>query len=260
MATARSHKRITRKELRQPDWFQVTTERSLTIYAHHRGKVIAGAIAFIIVLLLLWGWDLFKDRQNTAASEEFGRAAALYRADKHREAIEAFQKVAAYRWSHYARFAHLYQANSYVALGELDKALPAAQRFLAGTGENTLYRQIALVTLALIEERKGQTNQALQHYSQAEGIKAAYREKALLGKARTSEQAGDLKAALAAYREYVREDTGSPFAVKVAEWRPSWPDPAPRTERFARSRFAACRARRSLSHHDNRATAPPPFS
>lgn len=217
MATARSHKRITRKELRQPDWFQVATERAFDIYAHHRGKVIAAAVAFVVFLLVLWGWDLFKDRQNAAASEEFGRAAAFYRADKHREAIDAFEKVAAYRWSHYARYAHLYQANSYVALGELDKALTAAQRFLAATRENTLYRQIALVTLGLIEERKGQFDQALQHYSRAETIRAAYREKALIGKARTSEQAGDFKAALAAYREYLKEDAGSPFAIKVAE-------------------------------------------
>jgi predicted negative regulator of RcsB-dependent stress response len=217
MATARSHKRITRKELRQPDWFQVATERAVDIYAHHRGKVIVAAVAFIVFLGVLWGWDLFKDRQNTAASEEFGRAAAFYRADKHREAIDAFEKVAAYRWSHYARYAHLYQANGYVALGELDKALAAAQRFLAATKDNTLYRQIALVTLGLIEERRGRLDQALQHYSRAETIKAAYREKALLGKARTSEQTGDFKAALAAYREYLREDAGSPFALKVAE-------------------------------------------
>jgi predicted negative regulator of RcsB-dependent stress response len=217
MATARSHKRITRKDLRQPDWFQVTTERAIDIYARHRGKVIAAAVGFIVLLLALWGWDLFKDRQNTAASEEFGRAAAFYRAGKHREAIDAFEKVAAYRWSHYARYAHLYQANSYVALGEFDKALAAAQRFLAATRDNTLYRQIALVTLGVIEERKGRFDQALQHYSRAENIKAAYREKALLGKARASEQAGDFKAALAAYREYLREDADSPFALKVAE-------------------------------------------
>jgi predicted negative regulator of RcsB-dependent stress response len=217
MATVRSHKRITRKDLRQPDWFQVTTERALGVYAHHRGKVIAAAAAFIVLLLAIWAWDLYKDRQNIKASEEYGRAAAFYHADKHRDAIAAFENVATFRWSHYARFAHLYQANSYLALNELDKALAAAQRFLAATADNTLYRQIALVTLAAIEERKGQVKEALQHYSQAERIKAAHREKALLGKARTSEQAGDPKAALAAYREYVRENDGSPFGLKIAE-------------------------------------------
>jgi hypothetical protein len=92
-----------------------------------------------------------------------------------------------------------------------------AQRFLAGTAENTLYRQIALVTLASIEEKKGQHQQALRYYADAEKINAAYREQALLGKARTSEQAGDLKGAIAAYREYVRENVGSPYGLKIAE-------------------------------------------
>jgi tetratricopeptide (TPR) repeat protein len=217
MAIARSHKRITRKDLRQPDWFQLTTERAVRIYKHHRVKVIAGTAVFVLVLLMLWGWDLYRDRENIKASEEFGRAAAFYHSGKHGEAIGAFENVATYRWSHYARFAYLYQANSYIALNELDKALAVAQRFLAGTAENTLYRQIALVTLASIEEKKGQHQQALRYYADAEKINAAYREQALLGKARTSEQAGDLKGAIAAYREYVRENVGSPYGLKIAE-------------------------------------------
>jgi predicted negative regulator of RcsB-dependent stress response len=217
MATARSHKRVTRKDLRQPDWFQVATERAFEIYKHHSGKVIAAVSAFIFLLIVLWAWDFYRDRQNLKASEEFGRAAGFYQAEKYREAIAAFENVATFRWSHYARFAHLYQANSYLALNELDKALAGAQRFLAATADNSLYRQIALVTLASIEERKGQVKEALQHYSQAERINAAFRVKATLGKARTSEQTGDLKAALGAYREYVKENGASPFGLKIAE-------------------------------------------
>ena len=217
MAIARSHKRITRKDLRQPDWFQITTEHALELYRDHRVKVIAAVVLLAIVLAALWGWDLYRERQNIRASAEFGRAIGFYQSGKHAEAIAAFENVTAYRWSPYARFAYLYQANGYLALSEPDKALAAAQRFLAGTAENTLYRQIGLVTLAHVEERQGRLKEALQHYTDAERINAAYRERALLGKARTSEQAGDLKGAIAAYREYVRENAGSPYGLKIAE-------------------------------------------
>jgi tetratricopeptide (TPR) repeat protein len=213
MATA--HKRITRKALRQPDWFQITTEKAFEIYEDHRLKVLAGVVAVVVLLLAIWGWQLFKERQNSKAAEEFGLGAALYHAQKYREAIPAFEKVAEYRWSHYATFAYLYQANSYLAINDFNKALTAAQRFVNATSPNSVYRQIGLVTLAYSEESKGQIKEALQHYSEAERINGAFKERALLGKARISERTGDLKTAIAAYREYVKENPDSPVRLQI---------------------------------------------
>jgi tetratricopeptide (TPR) repeat protein len=214
MATA--HKRITRKDLRQPDWFQVSTEKAFEIYESHRVEVLLGVAAVVVLLLALWGWQVFKDHQNAKAGEEFGVAAALYHGQKYSEAISAFKKVEDYRWSHYATFAYLYQANSYLAVNDLNNALTAAQRFVNATSPDSVYRQIGLVTLAYTEENKGQIKEALQHYSEAEGINGAFRERALLGKARTSERTGDLKTALAAYREYDKENPGSPIGLQIA--------------------------------------------
>jgi len=214
MATA--HKRITRKALRQPDWFQITTEKALEIYEHHRVKVIAGGIAVIVLLLAIWGFAVFREQQNNKAAEEFGMGAALYHAQKYREAIPEFQKVAEYRWSNYAKFAYLYEANSYIGINDFNKALTAAQRFVNATSPDSLYRQIGLVTLAYIEEGKGQVKEALQHYSEAAKIDGAFKDQALLGKARMSERAGDLKAALTAYREYVNDNPDSPARLQIS--------------------------------------------
>lgn len=214
MATA--HKRITRKALRQPDWFQVTTEKALEIYEDHRAKVIAGLGLVLVLVAAIWGWQFFKERQDNKAAEEFGAGAGLYRAQKYREAISVFDKVAEYRWSHYASFAHLYEANSYIALNDFNKALTAAQRFISATSPDSVYRQIGLVTLAFIEESKGQTKEALQHYAEAERINGAFKDRALLGKARMSEQTGDLKTALAAYREYVKDNPDSPAKLQIS--------------------------------------------
>ncbi len=214
MATAR--KRISRKELRQPDWFQVSTEKAYEIYEGHRIKVLLGAAAVVVLLLGIWAWQAFIANQNAKASQEFAAAAALYHEQKYREAIAAFKKVEAYRWSHYVRFAYLYEADSYLAVNDLNNALTAAQRFINATSPDSLYRQIGLVTLAYTEENKGQLKEALQHYSEAEGINGPFRERALLGKARTSERMGDLKTALAAYRDYDKENPGSPFGLEIA--------------------------------------------
>jgi predicted negative regulator of RcsB-dependent stress response len=215
MATA--SKRITRKQLREPDWFQVSTENALEYLNRHKTLVFAALVGLLLLGGAIWGWQIFKQRQNVAAAQEFTKAMELYQADKHREAIAVLEVVKNYRWSRYSVLAHLYLANSYLATDDLDKAISEAQRSLAATKPNSLYRQIGLIALATAEERKNQCKDALGHYREAENIAAALQNRAILGKARCAEELGDTATALAAYKEYVKDTPGSPFAVKVAE-------------------------------------------
>jgi predicted negative regulator of RcsB-dependent stress response len=215
MATA--SKRITRKELRRPDWFQLTTERALEFYRANQIKVWIGTAALAVLLLAIWGWQEFKEQQNSAAAEEYRRAITLFQAQNYREAIPALEKVQAYRWSRYSSLAYLYESNSYLALNNLDKAITTAQRFIATTSSDSLYRQIGLLALATAEERKNNCKQAIAHYAEAERIHIAMREKATLGKARCAQQIGDTKTALSAYRDYLKDHPGSYVQLEIAE-------------------------------------------
>jgi predicted negative regulator of RcsB-dependent stress response len=167
--------------------------------------------------LIIAGWQLFKTRHHAAASREFGSALALYNSEKYRDAIPEFQKVQGYRWSRYAALAYLYEANSYLGLGEPVKAAAPAERFLSATGPDTLYRQIAALTLATIDERQNQCQQALSRYAEAERIKGALQQEARLGKARCAEKLGDLQTAIASYRDFLKEDQDSLISVRLAE-------------------------------------------
>jgi predicted negative regulator of RcsB-dependent stress response len=215
MATA--GRKISRKELRQPDWFQVASENSLDYFNHHKNVVFAAVAGLVVIAAIVWGWQIFKERQNTAASAEFGKAMVLYQGEKYREAIPAFENVKGYRWSRYAVLGHLYLANSYLATNETDKAISEAQRTLAATRPGSFYRQIALVTLAAAEEQKKDCKNAVQHYSEAQNISGALQGRAMLGKARCAEQLGDTETAIAAYKDYLKETQVSPWAVKLAE-------------------------------------------
>jgi predicted negative regulator of RcsB-dependent stress response len=215
MATA--SRRLTRKDLRQPDWFQITTEKAFDLYGEHRTKVLAGGAAVVVLLLAFWGWQLFKERQDAMASAEFGQAISLYQEGKHREAVGAFEKVESYRWSRYAALAYLYRANSFLALKEFDKAINSAQRFVAATKPDSWYRQIGLITLAYAEEAKRQCKEAGGHYAEAEKISGPFRASAILGRARCAEQLGDDKAALAAYKDYMRDQPDSLLSLRSAE-------------------------------------------
>ena len=210
-------KRITRKQLRQPDWFQVSSENALYYFNQHKSLVITALAVLVVLGAVIWGWQAFNAKQNIAASQQFGKALELYQSEKYGEAINAFETVKSYRWSRYAILAHLYLTNSYLATNDLEKAIAEGQRSLAATDPNSMYRQIALVDLATAEEQKQQCKPAIDHYSEAQAISGPLQSKALLGKARCAEQLGNAATAVTAYKEFVKDNPGSPYAVKVAE-------------------------------------------
>lgn len=224
MATASG--KIRRKDLRQPDWFQTSTERAAEYFSAHRAAVFAALAALVVIVAMVIGWRMFKENQNQQASQEFGRAMNLYQGEKYREAIPVLESVATYRWSNYAVLAHIYLANSYLATSDFDKALSAGQRALAATRPNSFYRQIALVTLASSEEQKKDCQNAVQHYAEAQNIAGALQGRAMLGRARCAEALGDNAAAVSAYKEYVKDNPASPLAIKLAELESKVPPPA----------------------------------
>jgi len=213
MATA--SKRLTRKQIREPDKFLVWTQQVLDFAQDRRPLIIAAVAALLLILLAIGGWNLYRTSYETEAAQSFRQAIALYHADKHQEAIPAFQKVQTYRWSRYASLAYFYETDSYLALKDLDKALSSAQRFVTATAENSLYRQMGLVTLAYVEQLKGQCPQAIQHYLEAQQISGPYKDRALLGSAGCYAQTGDNKATIAAYRQYLSDNPAATNATFI---------------------------------------------
>jgi len=73
------------------------------------------------------------------------------------------------------------------------------------------------MTVANAAEQKNDCRQAIESYDEARKITAAQQSEALLGKARCLEKTGDAAGALAAYKEYVKDQPGSMASAKVAE-------------------------------------------
>jgi hypothetical protein len=220
-------KRITRKDLRRPDWFQVNSEKTLEYFEHHKGIVFGALGAMILVMVIVWSWQSFKEKQNVVAAQEFSKAVELYQGAKYAEALSAFEKVQGYRWSRYAGLAHLYQANIHLVKSDLDKALNSGQRAVSASKPYTLYRQLALMALASAEERLNQCKTAIEHFAEAQKIAGALQGNALLGKARCAEQLGDKSMMIAAYKDYLKDNPGSPLALRLAELEATGASAAP---------------------------------
>lgn len=206
---APSPKKFTRKDIRRPDQFIIFTRDLFHFFRNHRTTVLASSALVIVAILILWGWDLYRGRQNRLAAEEYTRGLALYHNGKYREALEALAQVSKYPASTYSRFGLLYQANSYIALKEPAKAAALLKEFLARERKNPFLRQLAFLTLANTQETAGQCKDASASFREAEKLPGPFKEEALLGQARCSAQNHDFKEALSSYRQYLSNYPGS---------------------------------------------------
>ncbi|MFQ5902377.1 MAG: tetratricopeptide repeat protein [Candidatus Binatia bacterium] len=217
----RSHKRITRRDIRRPDQFVTLTGRLFRLFEKHKAA-FAGSLALIIaVFLSLWGWNYYTGRQNRLAAEQYSNALALYHDGQYRKALDALDQVKAYRWSTYSRLALLYQANSYIALKEPAKAVAAIQELLHKEKKETFVRQLGLMTLGYAQEAAGQCKEAVQSFAEAEKLQGVFREEALLGRARCSAKSRDFKGALDSYRlhltNYPTSERNSEILLRIQE-------------------------------------------
>lgn len=213
---ARSARRLTRKEIRQPDQFITLSRQLFDFFTEYKTDCIAAGVALAVIFFAVWGWGLYKSRQNRLAAQEFSTALALYHAGKQREALESLTRVAAYGDPAYNRLGMLYQANIYVAMKDSVKAESVLTQLLNDEKKDPLIRQIAYLTLATNQERTGRCEGAIHNYAEAEALQGPFKEDALLGEARCSAQTGDLKEALRSYRQYLTSFPGSDRAKDVA--------------------------------------------
>ena len=200
---ARSPRRITRRDIRKPDQFVAVTGEIFHYVKQNRKAFIGAAVAVVLALVGLWGWDVYKQRQNQLAAKDYARAVNFYRAGKYADAVQLFGKAKEYSLSSHSAPALLYQANSYLALGEPAKAAASLQELLHKERKQSLLRQLGLLSLAYLHETAGNCKEAAPRFAEAEKIVAPLTDDAILGKARCSMETQDRKGALESYRRYL---------------------------------------------------------
>ena len=217
----RSPKRITRKEIKQPDQFVTLTRECISFLTSHRTVLIASLSVLAATLAIFLGWDVYRGRQNRLAAAEYARAVAFYHKGNYKEALEALNRLQIYRATVYSRLGLLYTANSRAALQDDAKAVEALQQLIATEKKEPVLRQAALTSLAYTQETKGQCQEAASSFGEAEKIDGPLRGDATLGKARCSQLTGNFKEALASYRKFLTDNPASDrvneISVRVQE-------------------------------------------
>jgi tetratricopeptide (TPR) repeat protein len=209
-----SHRKVSRKALKQPDEFVSTLDWFGDLVAANLTRVIIGAVAIVAGIAIVFVVSFYSQHHQRIASEQFYRAINALNDKDYKTAELGFSALveneSGHALGHLARF---YLAAAYLAQNQASKARDALQDYLAG-GSGNLFQQMALMQLGVADEDLGDYHNARAAYVKAAQLNGPEKARAEVGAARTLALLGDHQGAIAAYQQFLREN---PFAEQRAE-------------------------------------------
>lgn len=211
----RTRKRITRKDIRKPDKFLTFTTWFFGLLRAYRTRIVIVLALLITVGLALWGWNLYRDREEQLAAGRYQTALKAFHEGKYENALDLLAKVQAPRGSIYNDLNMLYRAHSHLALKRPLEAIPLLKELLKRDLDKDYIQQVAFITLGHAQVMTGQCKAAIETFSQAAKHSGPHEEEAILSKGRCQEQTGELTEAVLSYREYLASFPGSARETEV---------------------------------------------
>jgi predicted negative regulator of RcsB-dependent stress response len=197
------HRKITRKELKQPDEFVSLLESAQEFFFNNLRQVIISSIVVLAVGAVALGTYLYESHRDRIAAQQFYTALSALNAKEYNTAAQDFSKLAeAEPGRHLGRLARFYLASAYMGQNDLPHARDALIAFL-GEEHDPLYLSLARTSLAVVFERMGDFAKAANAYRQAAVVPGPEQVRAELGVARMLVRQGDKQGAIGAYRQFL---------------------------------------------------------
>ena len=201
---------ITRKDMKEPDKFQVAAQQAATwVSSRRKHVVLAGAIAVgvLLAVAVFSGLQLSKAEEAGAAGSDLlgamggeissvplpGLPGPFYPSEEARQkaVLAAAERVLAeHRGSGPGLLAQLAKADAQLRLHDLDAAAASYDAFLAAAPKGDSLRFGALEGIALAKEGKGDLDGAAQAYERMAKEAPAFADRADLERARLLAAAG----------------------------------------------------------------------
>jgi tetratricopeptide (TPR) repeat protein len=220
-------KKITKKQLKEPDEFITLTERAFIFIREHSKKVAGVGIFFLILVIAFIVFQMLDKKKEEEAAREFGVATGLYERGmaqaregsiqgdkdilaKFDEVITKFPRTSS------GRFSLLYKGNVYLKGGEFDEAIKAYTAFLDKSGKERLYRYFAWEGLGHAYEGKKDYAKALEAYQKIVELGEGYQlAEANLNIGYCYEKLGKSKEALESFKAFLNSNPKSSLSNVV---------------------------------------------
>ena len=204
MATTRTHhKRISRKELKQPDEFQSFVANAQQFLRSNLQQVIVSSSIVLAAGALAVGIYYYEVHRDTLAGDRFYSAIGELNQKNYTQAEADFQKLAQDEPEReVGKLARFYLGSAYFQEGQLEKARDALVAYVPDAKDD-LFASMAYEDLGVIYEKMGDLKKAQGAYAQAAAIPGPEQPRAQLQVARLMAAQGDKAGAIDAYQHFL---------------------------------------------------------
>ena len=202
---ASTHRKLRRKDLKQPDEFVTFVEAAEHYLGAHLDAILGGAALIAAAIAVVFAVRFYEQHRVATAANEFYQAFTALDAKDYKGAEQQFLQL-----SHDApglqvgRLARFYLGTCYLEQNRLPQARDAFHDYLAGQ-HDPMFGSLAMVNLGVIYERLGKLDQAEASYRQAAATPGPEQLRAQLAVARILAREGKSQAAIDEYRRFLNE-------------------------------------------------------
>jgi tetratricopeptide (TPR) repeat protein len=152
-------RKIKKKDLKKPDRFQTFFGKSIRYVSENRNKFLISSGIFILIILSLSGWHLYRLNYEDSAQRMYLSASGSNNNDK----IEIYKEVVKkYPRSNAALMSLYNMGNIYFNLNDIDKSINAYREFIEKSHGDNVLITLAYVGLGYCYEAGGDFDKALE--------------------------------------------------------------------------------------------------
>ncbi len=204
------HKRLSRKELRQPDEFQTFFEDARSFVHENQTRILVFAAGVLVAIAAVVGVLAYQRHKDRIAGDRFYAALSALNDKQYAEAETGFKRLARDDPGREAgRLAQFYLGICLLDQGHLSEARDAFTAYIAQS-HDPVFTSLAAADLAVVYERMGDWKKAQDAYARAAEAPGPEQLRAQLGVARMMAKQGDKPGAIKTYQKFLKEH---PFSV-----------------------------------------------
>jgi len=161
-------RKITKKELKEPDFLQKEFAKFLSYVAQRKKEFIFLTIVFIVILIGAMGWFVYHLNYEKMALKSLREVEKYTGKTDIPQSIEMLRNIARqYPHSKAALYAYYKLGNLYLTSNQLDLALRSFEEFIKKTKDDNYFKVFALRNVGYCYELKNNIKLSIQYFEKS---------------------------------------------------------------------------------------------